>query len=192
MSTEDIILRCARETFYSKGLAGARMQEIADKAGINKAMLHYYFKTKELLFQKVFLQAFEVFAGAIADVLNGDLPLEEKIAAYVNYTSDALAADPGLPVFVLHELSQNPGLITAAFAGKDRISLDKFREQVAERSQGKVDPDVLFMDMVALCVYPFIIAPVFKKLLHQTDVQYRATLESRKTHVIHEIINKLH
>jgi TetR/AcrR family transcriptional regulator len=191
MTTEENILHHARDTFYRKGLAGARMQEIADQAGINKAMLHYYFKTKEQLFEKVFVQAFEVFAGKIAELFSGDLKLEDKITAYINHTVDSLAENPGIPVFVMHELTHNPGRVTQLFAGKDKINLDHFKEQVEKRTQSKIDPETLFIDMVALCVYPFVVAPVFKKLLHKTDQQYKDLMQSRKAHVISEILNRL-
>jgi TetR/AcrR family transcriptional regulator len=155
-------------------------------------MLHYYFKTKEQLFDKVFAQAFELFAGKIAEVLNDDLKLEDKITAYVNYTIDSLAKDPGIPIFVLNELSHSPERITDLFAGKNKINLDKFRDQVEKQTSGQTDVEMLFIDMVALCIYPFIVAPVFKKLLQKSDQQYALLLRSRKAHIITEILNRLY
>ena len=191
MSTEEQILRVAQEVFYRKGLSGARMQEIADAAGINKAMLHYYFKTKEQLFDKVFASAFEVFSGKIAQILNSDEPLHDKIAAYVNHTIDVLQSEPGIPLFVLHELTMNPQRITQLFADPTKINVKVFNDQVKEISEGKVDPENLFTDMVALCIYPFITAPILGKLFHKTDQQYSKWLNKRKSYVIAELLNKL-
>jgi len=191
MTTEENILKEARDVFYRKGLAGARMQEIADKAGINKAMLHYYFKTKEQLFNRVFEQAFAVFAERIAEVLNSEIPLEKKIADYVNHTVDALAQNPDIPVFILNELTFNPERITDLFAGKDKIDIRHFKDQVNGQTQGKTDANDLFMDMVALCVYPFVVAPVFKKMLQKSDRQYSALLRERKEHIINELLKRL-
>jgi TetR/AcrR family transcriptional regulator len=191
MTTEENILQHARAIFYRKGLAGARMQEIADHAGINKAMLHYYFKTKEQLFEKVFGQAFEVFAGKIAEIFSGDLNLEDMITAYVNHTVDSLTENPGIAVFVMNELSYNPARVTQLFAGKEKINMGNFKEQVEKKTQGKTDAETLFIDMVALCVYPFVIAPVFTKLLDKTDQQYKDLLQSRKVHVINQILSRL-
>lgn len=191
MTTEEHILKEASEIFYRKGLAGARMQEIADKAGINKAMLHYYFKTKEQLFNRVFVQAFEVFSGRIAEVLNGQMPLGQKITDYVNYTIDALQQNPGIPVFVLNELTFNPERITDLFAGKGKIDITKFKDQVKGQSQGKTDAESLFMDMVALCIYPFVVAPVFKKILQKTDQQYNSLLKKRKKQIINELLKRI-
>ncbi|MGY4539436.1 TetR/AcrR family transcriptional regulator [Mucilaginibacter sp. UYNi724] len=191
MTTEENILKQASLIFYQKGLAGARMQEIADKAGINKAMLHYYFKTKEQLFDRVFAQAFQAFAGKIAEVLNSDIKLEDKITEYVNHSVDALTKDPGIPVFVLNELTHHPQRITELFAGKDMVNFNNFREQVEKQTKGKVDPEILFVDMVALCIYPFIAAPIFKLMLYKTDQQYKDLLQSRKMHIIKEILSRL-
>lgn len=191
MTTEEHILQQARAIFYSKGLAGARMQEIADSAGINKAMLHYYFKTKEQLFDSVFASAFEVFAGRIAELLNSSSTLEEKVRLYVNHTIDALSLNPGIPIFVLNELTSNPSRIIQIFAGDDKINLNSFRAQVDKQTKKKVNPDALFIDMVALCVYPFVMAPVFKKLLQQSDEDYREQMQARTAHVIDEILRRL-
>lgn len=191
MTTEQIILKEASDIFYRKGIAGARMQEIADKAGINKAMLHYYFKTKEQLFNRVFEHAFAVFADRIAEVLNGETLLEQKIADYVNHTIDALAQNPGIPIFVLNELTYNPERITDLFAGKDKIDIRQFKDQVNMQSRGKTDADTFFMDMVALCVYPFVVAPVFKKILEKSEKEYSALLQKRKEHIVNELLKRL-
>lgn len=191
MTTEENILQQAATVFYSKGLAGARMQEIADLAGINKAMLHYYFKTKEQLFDRVFAEAFGKFVQLISEVFNGTSTLQEKITSYVQHTIDTLAQDPGIPIFVLNELSHNPQRIAELFAGKQKINLKLFKDQVDTYSEGKVDYETLFIDMVALCVYPFVVAPVFKKLLQKSDQQYDALLQSRKAHVVAEILSRL-
>jgi TetR/AcrR family transcriptional regulator len=191
MTTEEHILQKARDIFYSKGIEGARMQEIADQSGINKAMLHYYFKTKEQLFDQVFANAFEVFAGKIIEVLNSSAALEEKVRQYVNHTVDTLALNPGIPIFVLNELTSNPLRIIKIFAGEDKINLKSFKDQVQLQTMGKIDAEFLFIDMVALCVYPFVMAPVFKKLMQKTDQEYQDLMELRKAHIIDEILRRL-
>ena len=191
MNTEEVILQSAREIFYKKGLSGARMQEIADQAGINKAMLHYYFKTKEQLFNKVFSDALQIFSGRVAEILNGELSFEEKIRTYVNHTVDALVLDPGIPVFVLNELTNNPDRLVEMFAAKDKIDLGKFFQEVKQYSKGNANPEVLFMDMVALCVYPIAMSSVLKKLLKKTDQEYHELMEQRKVHIIDNILQQI-
>ncbi len=107
-NNEEKILNAAKNIFQQKGMTGARMQEIADKAGINKALLHYYYRSKQLLFEAVFHQAFKIIAPKLGTVLNSDLPLFDKIKqftqAYINFALE----HPYLPNFIIHELNQNP------------------------------------------------------------------------------------
>ena len=171
------ILAIASDIFYRKGFAGARMQEIADLAGLNKAMLHYYFKTKEQLFDTVFQQALGVFLGGVAQVLNTDLPLQQKVNDYVDYCVDALQANPAVAVFIIHELQQHPDRLTTQFADYSLANLQIFRQQAAAVG---LNADHLFTNMVALCVYPFLARPLLQHLLQQTDEEYQAFLQERK------------
>ena len=85
-NTENQILDAAKTVFQSKGMDGARMQEIADKAGINKAMLHYYYRSKQLLFEAVFKHAFLLLAPQLNKILNDDSNIEDKIRNFTfNY-----------------------------------------------------------------------------------------------------------
>jgi len=191
MTTEENILQVARTAFYQKGLAGARMQEIADAAGINKAMLHYYYKTKEQLFQAVFTQAFNLFAGRIGEILNSEAALEEKITDYVHHTIDTLQANPGLALFVLNELNTNPERLTGLFTRAHGVSIDRFGKQVKRHSQARLAAENLFADMLALCIYPFIAGPVLGRILHMNTKEYDAFIEQRKKYVTAELLKKL-
>jgi AcrR family transcriptional regulator len=171
------ILAIASDIFYRKGFTGARMQEIADLAGLNKAMLHYYFKTKEQLFDTVFQQALGVFLGGIAQVLNTDLPLKQKVNDYVDYCVDALQANPAVAGFIIHELQQHPDRLSTQFADYSFANLQSFRQQAAAVG---INANHFFTNMVALCVYPFLARPLLQHLLQQTDEEYQAFLQERK------------
>ena len=82
-NTEESILKAANEVFQTKGLDGSRMQEIADKANINKAMLHYYYRSKQLLFDAVFKKAFSLLAPELNAILNDDSSVEEKVQNFL-------------------------------------------------------------------------------------------------------------
>ena len=110
-NTETEILIAAKEIFQQKGMAGARMQEIADKAKINKALLHYYYRSKQLLFEAVFKSAFSLLAPQLNKVLNDDSDLFEKIRKFTeNYVSFVIK-HPYLPNFVIQELNKNPEFV---------------------------------------------------------------------------------
>ena len=107
-NTEEKILEAAKQVFQIKGLAGARMQEIADVAGINKALLHYYFRTKEKLFTVIFRFALKELQPQVIGILNSDLSLEDKIRAFVEKYLNIIKKNPSLPQFVINQLNQNP------------------------------------------------------------------------------------
>ena len=111
MNTEQKILDAAKEVFQQKGMTGARMQEIADKAGINKALLHYYYRTKDKLFEKVFELAFSLFIPKVKEMMISDKPVFEKIEFFVENYLNLLQKHPYIPGFVISELNRNPEIL---------------------------------------------------------------------------------
>lgn len=103
-NTEQTILQAAEEIFLEKGFSGAKTIEIAKKAGVNHAMLHYYYRTKENLFNKVFEAKARLLVNSFNHIFEQDLPIEEKIRASVGHHFDFLAANPKLPMFILSEV----------------------------------------------------------------------------------------
>ena len=114
-STEKDILEAAKRVFQIKGMYGARMQEIADEAGINKAMLHYYFRSKDKLFDAVFQDAAKNFFSKIRELLNVDKPLLEKIEYFVENYVELLLQNSFIPAFIITEVHQNPDRIKNIF-----------------------------------------------------------------------------
>ena len=100
-NTEEQILEAAISIFQTKGMDGARMQEIADKAGINKAMLHYYYRSKKLLFEAVFKNAFSLLAPQLNNILNDDSSIEEKIKSFTSNYITFIIKHPYLPNFII-------------------------------------------------------------------------------------------
>ncbi len=98
-NTERTILQAARKVFVTKGMHGARMQEIADEAGINKALLHYYFRNKSKLFEAIFQQAFQEIAPKFGQVIRSKTSLEEKIRSFVAYYHDLTQRESLYPAF---------------------------------------------------------------------------------------------
>src|SRR5512132_2377585 len=112
--TEQRILDAARTVFIRRGTAGARMQEIAAEAGVNQALLHYYFRSKDRLAQAIFREAAGRLLPAVARVLGADdLSLEEKVQRFVHLYIDTVRQNPFLPGYILAELHQHPQRLTA-------------------------------------------------------------------------------
>jgi TetR/AcrR family transcriptional regulator len=186
----------ARKIFLSKGLAGARMQDIADEAGINKALLHYYYRSKEKLFTQIFEKEMEGFLRIMEEIFESPLGFFEKIEALVDQDIDAFSQCPELPLFLLNELSRQ-----AHSAGpeipcmqKNRILL-LFRSQVnREVERGTIRPveaDQLFIHLVSLIVYPFMAKNMIQAMLGCDDAAYTRFMSLRKQEICRFIFDSL-
>lgn len=194
-NTETEILIAAKEIFQQKGMAGARMQEIADKAKINKALLHYYYRSKQLLFEAVFKSAFSLLAPQLNKVLNDDSDLFEKIKKFTeNYVSFVIK-HPYLPNFVVQELNKNPEFVQKLRSEKNFPSIEKFKLQVSDAiNQGIIKPieaEQLFINIISLNIFPFIGEPLLMALVNVDKESYNKILENRKTEVAEFIINSI-
>lgn len=195
-NTEVMILQTARKVFIQKGLAGARMQDIADQAGVNKALLHYYFTSKEKLFSLVFEQEFGNFFSNLAGIVASDLPLFEKIESIVALDIERMTQFPGLPNFVLNEMSRNPDVILKKLK---KIPVEKlmagFQKQInAEVRKGtikKISADQLFINIQSLCIFPFLARPMIRGLMQMDEKTYQAMIHKRKTEVAQFIISAI-
>ena len=194
-TTETEILIAAKEIFQQKGMAGARMQEIADKAKINKALLHYYYRSKQLLFEAVFKSAFSMLAPQLNKVLNDDSDLFEKIRKFTeNYVSFVIK-HPYLPNFVIQELNKNPEFVQKLRSEKNFPSIEKFKLQVSDAiNQGIIKPieaEQLFINIISLNIFPFIGEPLLMALVNVDKESYNKILENRKMEVAEFIINSI-
>ncbi|WP_372752605.1 TetR/AcrR family transcriptional regulator [Mariniflexile sp.] len=194
-TTESQILEAAKSIFQSKGMDGARMQEIADKAGINKAMLHYYYRSKQMLFEAVFNNAFSLLAPQLNAILNDDSSIEEKIKNFTSNYISFIIKHPYLPNFVIQELNRNPEFIIKLKVSKDFPNLDKFKKQVEEEIKtGVIKPikaEQLFINIMALNIFPFVAKPLIKAFINAEDATYNQLMENRKTEVSNFIINSI-
>lgn len=190
--TEEQIMDAAKDIFQKKGMDGARMQEIADKAGINKSMLHYYYRSKQLLFEAVFNSAFSLVAPQINKILNDDSSIVEKVRGFTHNYISFMAKHPYLPNFIIQELNRNPKFFEKLQQNAAFPSLDKFEKQVAvEVEQGilkPIDGKQLFINIISLNIFPFVATPLIKGLLGIDDKEFKALVEERKTLVSEFII----
>ena len=159
-TTEAAILNAAKSIFQRKGMDGARMQEIANEAGINKALLHYYYRSKQLLFEAVFKNAFKLLAPQLNKVLNSDDSLNDKIKNFTkNYISFTIK-HPYLPNFIINELNRNPEFVQKLTSEKHFPTITKFKQQVTENVEnGIIKPikaEQLLIHILALNIFPFI------------------------------------
>jgi len=193
--TEHKILNAATEVFQSKGMDGARMQEIADKANINKAMLHYYYRSKQKLFEAVFKTAISIMAPKLTEIMEKDEPLFDKIRHFTNSYISLISKHSYIPTFIIHELNRNPHILEDVFVKKFGDSFNKMKIQVNEMvKKGEIrpiEPEHLIMNVVAMSIFPFVAKPILKSVLQKDEKEYQILLEERKTHVADFVINSI-
>jgi len=194
-TTEELILVAAKDIFQAKGMDGARMQEIADRAGINKAMLHYYYRSKQLLFEAVFKNAFALLAPQLNAVLNDDSFIEEKVRSFTSNYISFVIKHPYLPNFIIQELNRNPDFIINLKNNIGFPNLEKFKKQVhKEVEQGIIRPisaEQLFINILALNIFPFVAKPLIMAFTNTDDTRYKQLMEERKTDVANFIIHAI-
>jgi len=170
VETQELIIRAAKKVFAKKGLAGARMQEIADEAGINKAMLHYYYRSKDGLFEHVFQEAFVKLLRPVTAFLADDSELFQKIRNLCRHYYAVLSDYPFLPNFVMNEINLAPDklLKLMEFEGVVEAKVNTMRQIDDAIKNGvirPIDPRDLVLHIISLCVFPFASKPISSKIL---------------------------
>ncbi|MCJ8209563.1 TetR/AcrR family transcriptional regulator [Mucilaginibacter sp. RS28] len=191
--TEQKIFEAALAVFHKKGLNGARMQEIADTAGINKAMLHYYYRSKEQLFGQVFLLSFRQFIGGIVTILNHEgSTWEEKIPMIIEHYASSLILNPNLPLFVINELRSNPeqylGIVKENHI-KETVFVKQLIEAIELKQIRGVRPLQIFITIVSGIVFPYLAEPLIKNIGVVPEMGWETFMEERKK-MIHEMLIK--
>jgi AcrR family transcriptional regulator len=190
--TERRVLDAAHAVFLRRGTAGARMHEIAREAGVNSALLHYYFRTKDRLGAAVFQRAASQLLPAVIGVLGSDAPLEAKVEQVVEIELRQLIATPYLPGYIISELTHHPERVTqlvasAAGATPAEIGARVFRvlrSQINARVKAKqmhpIAPEQFAINLLALCVFPFAARPMVMALAGLNDAGFTKFIDRRR------------
>ena len=194
--TEEKIFEAATDVFVEKGLDGARMQDIADHAGINKALLHYYFRTKDKLFNAVFEMIAKKIFKKFAPVFDDDLNLEEKIRFFFREHISFLQANPRLPGFLLNEVNRNPARIKKLLNNIDfnNIWLQLYKQHKNELRKYNISQETLpqiMISMAAMSVFPFAARGILEGVLDKMGLDFNEYMEERKTFAADFVINAL-
>lgn len=202
-ATERRILDAARKVFIRRGTAGARMHEIAEEAGVNQALLHYYFRSKQGLGDAVFLEAAGRLVPAVVGLLGSDDSLERKLEQFVHLYIDTVRKSPFLPGYILAELHHHPERLPAMvsrLAGVDRARLtralgDRLRAQLREHAAaGTMRPITLeqfLVNVLALCVFPFVARPMLHVAFGMDERAFERFLDERRAELPGFILNAL-
>ena len=197
--TEELILDAAMKVFTRKGFSAARMEEIAKEAGINRALLHYYYRDKQTMFNLIFESRFKEFFKGLFVIFEADnISLFEKISRMVDHEISTLTRHPDLARFIITEIAQTPDLLIEygkKLGVNPRLFIEAFEKQVLkEVSEGMIKPiegKQLLINIMSLCIYPFVAKPVIQTMMTVDEATFYQMTEMRKKEVSEFIINAI-
>lgn len=184
-STEEKIKAAARAVFHTKGFAATKTRDIAKEAGINLALLNYYFRSKEKLFQIIMLDSIHsLFQSILPIFFEEETTLFEKIEKFVSLYIEKLKMDAEIPLFILSELQRNPLVIMDQMPIKEIFENSVFHKQYISAIEKKeiiaISYYHLIMNLAGLTVFPFIVKPIFFQMGNLTNENYLHLMEERK------------
>lgn len=184
VQTEKLIKDKARELFFQRGLLHATTQEIADEAGVNRALIHYYFKSREQMLETLLDETLEEKRNNVRNILSSDLPFREKIARYIDVVVDYGIKYPYLENFIISETARNPQRFKDYCDRNKSKTTDLIRKQLEDEIRlGKLSAigvEHFMVNLSALCNYPLLAKPVLQAIHGMTDSAYQKFLKQRK------------
>lgn len=197
--TETRILEAAEREFLTMGFAGARTTSIAEAAGVTHAMFHYYFRTKEKLFDRIITEKISLLRNVVLEsVCGADMSLEDKIRNAIERHLDFIAANPDLPRFLVGEVFNSPDR-TAILLDKVKAyapaMLEELQRQIDEAAAKgifrRVDARMLIIDITSLNIFSFMVSPLINAVLGGPIVGSEDFIEQRKKENFETIMRKL-
>jgi AcrR family transcriptional regulator len=192
--TEKLIKDKAKILFFKKGFLNATTQEIANEAGVNRALIHYYFRSREQMLETLLDETLREKKDRVRNILSSDLSFREKIADYIDAVVDYGLEYPYLDNFIVSEMARRPEKVKI-FCAKDPFrSSDLIRSQLErEVKKGKLRPvsaEHFMVNLISLCNYPLLAKSVIQTVHGMSDAAYRKFLVERKRIIYHTIFNE--
>jgi len=184
-TTEEKIKNAAQLIFHQKGFSATRTRDIAEASGINLALLNYYFRSKEKLFDIIMLETFQKFVQSLTKVINDEnASLDTKIELIVSNYIDLLTEEPNIPIFIMTELKNNPGELLSKVGMREVIITSHLMKQVQQGiREGNINlphPLHFIMNMMGMTVFPFIASPMIMGIGNLQQQEFDALMEQRK------------
>jgi len=191
-TTEEKILEAAKDIFMKYGLYGARMQDIADTAGINKALLHYYFRSKEKLFDAVFDGALEKYFSQMTVIGDKSLPIKERLMQYVDNMFEFFTEYPQMSMFIIKEISINPEMFhekVKHMKNQRALLIPTLEEAFANNEIKSFDPVLFMVNLHSLVAYPFLASPLYKVMLKKYGYEWGGEAKDKIKESVKEFIS---
>ncbi len=192
---EERIIAAATKIFVTKGFAEARVRHIATEANVNSAMIYYYYRSKHNLFSLVFDNALRSFLPSLAYLERSDLDIFSKIEIFCDEMIETQISNPFLSAFILNEIEKNPVSLNKEIWHKQEEKIQLFTHEVKLNINSgvirKVEPVQLFMNIVSLCVFPFIATRLFTRITNFEEGDLTNFIQVRKAEVKNVILHSI-
>lgn len=188
-NTRERLKEAARVVFLKKGLDGARTQEIADLAEANPALIPYYFKSKQKLFDIILVEALNAFIGRVEKIVNdGTTDFETKVYKLVDCYSEMVLQSPHLPLYSITVIRKgNSAVINYTKQMRNMLHVSVMARQLKQEVEaGKYKPTNIahvLMNLLGLTIFPALAAPVLQTIGDMKEVHYNQLIESRRKHI---------
>lgn len=181
ISTEEKILISASKVFTEKGFSGTRTRDIAEEAGINLALLNYYFRSKEKLFEQVMKVKIVLLFGKIIPIITSEkISLEEKIDLVSEKYFEILSKNPNLPLFVLSEIQKKPSNITSLIPVDQFLKTSVLLKQIREKKPD-LNPLHFIVNFLSMTAFPYIGKHILKNFNILSDEEFQKFVAERRT-----------
>ncbi|NMA74109.1 MAG: TetR/AcrR family transcriptional regulator [Bacteroidales bacterium] len=196
LDVKDRILSVSRELFIKNGYNGTSVRDIAAASGTNVAHIKYYFSSKYKLFEIIFEESFDVLLNRIEGILKKESSFFDLIKDWVHTYYDVLVEFPMIPIFLLNEINQNPECLTNRLLKREPIKLfnqlsDRIEREVQKGTIIETSPLDLALNVLSLCVFPFMFGPLATKIAGKSKDEYYEVLEEHKEYVVNFVIKAL-
>ncbi|MCF8362038.1 MAG: TetR/AcrR family transcriptional regulator [Prolixibacteraceae bacterium] len=191
VETEKKIIEAAKEVFVEKGLQGARMQQIADRAGINKALLHYYFRSKDKLFDAIFEDIMSQMFAVVAKNIRTDMSLPELLEVFVRFYNDFFSENPFYPQFIFHEIWQNPDRLSEIMKSQQIAPaeiVEKIKQKVPAINNSGFTAEHMIANVLGMTLFPHIARPLFQRVFFNNDNDEYSCFLSERTDFLKELM----
>ena len=194
LRTQELIRETAKKLFFQKGFLDATTQEIADEAGVNRALIHYYFKSRDQMLDTLLEETILEKKERVMKILASNLPFRQKIARYIDAVVDHGLEYPYLENFIISETARHPDKVRNLCSRHPTKSTDLIREQleleIKKKKLAPISPEHFMVNLVALCNYPLLAKSVLKTVHGMTDASYKKFLLERKNTIFTAIFNE--
>ena len=182
--TEQKIKEAARKVFVKKGYDAARTRDIAEEAGVNLALINYYYRSKEFLFDKIIIESIDTFRNNLYAIMNDPVTnIHEKIRLVVKNYYSMFEQNPELPMFIFHELENKNEKIINEINPRGIIHESVFEKQLIEQGKTQEEAKQVFLNIVSIIILPFLGKSFIKILCGVNDIGYKEILDKRKEEI---------